>query len=471
MQYEEFLKRKEVRVQSHGFEVSEDTLNHSAFDWQRHIDSWALKKGRAALFEDCGLGKTLQQLIWADKVHELTGGPVMILSPLAVAPQTKQEGIKFGIEVNICERQVDVRNGVNITNYEKIEKFDMSIFSGVVLDESSILKSYMGKTKRLICDRFKNVPYKLACTATPAPNDLMELLNHAEFLGIMNSNEALSVWFIADQRNAGHYRLKKHAERDFWRWVSSWAVCISKPSDIGYSDEGYILPQLNEQDVIVDIASDGSLLDDLTRNVNMSATGYTKERRRTLKRRCEKTVEIANSTNEQFVIWCGMNDEADELKRLLPDAVEIRGNDKTERKEQAAMAFINGDIRILISKPSIFGYGLNFQNCHNSVFCGMDYSFENYYQAVRRFYRFGQQNEVNVWRVLGSTEQKILETVNAKAQLKNNMGVSMAQAMKEFQTSESKAFKLDLTKKTYIVPKWLKGGNDGTGNNRQICAV
>ena len=457
MQYEDFLKRKQVRNEAKGFDVSPNSLNSAAFEWQKHIDSWALKKGKAALFEDCGLGKTVQQLIWAEQINKLTGSPVMILSPLAVAPQTKKEGEKFGIDVNICEKQVDIKNGINITNYEKIEKFDMSCFSGVVLDESSILKSYMGKTKRMICDTFKNVPYKLACTATPAPNDLMELLNHAEFLGIMNSNEALSMWFIADQRQSGKYRLKKHAERDFWKWVSSWAICISKPSDIGYSDEGYILPPLNEEDVIVDISSPGSLLDDLTRPVNLSATAYIKERRRTLKMRCEKAAEIANGTNEQFVIWCGMNDEADELKRLLPGATEIRGNDKTEKKERAAIDFINGSVKILISKPSIFGYGLNFQNCFNSIFCGMDYSFENYYQAVRRFYRFGQRNEVNIYRVLGSTEQRILETVKSKAKQKDDMGKSMAQAMKEFQTSQATAFKLDLTPRTYNMPMWLKG--------------
>ena len=218
--YSDFLKSKQVRTLSRGFDVPEESLNRNAFEWQRHIVSWALKQGKAALFEDCGLGKTLQQLMWADSIWKLTGSPVLILAPLAVSTQTKLEGEKFEIDVNICENQKDVVNGINITNYEKIEKFDMSVFSGIVLDESSILKSYMGKIKRLICDRFKDVPYKLACTATPAPNDLMELLNHAEFLGIMNSNEALSIWFIADQSHSGKYRLKKHAEKDFWQWVS-----------------------------------------------------------------------------------------------------------------------------------------------------------------------------------------------------------------------------------------------------------
>ena len=455
--YSDFLKSKQVRTLSRGFDVPEESLNRNAFEWQRHIVSWALKQGKAALFEDCGLGKTLQQLMWADSIWKLTGSPVLILAPLAVSTQTKLEGEKFEIDVNICENQKDVVNGINITNYEKIEKFDMSVFSGIVLDESSILKSYMGKIKRLICDRFKDVPYKLACTATPAPNDLMELLNHAEFLGIMNSNEALSIWFIADQSHSGKYRLKKHAKKDFWQWVSSWAVCISRPSDIGYSDDGYILPKLNEHDVIINIASSGSLVDELTRKVNMSATGYISERRRTLKERCKKAAEIVTGSCDQFVIWCGMNDEANELKRLIPDSIEVRGSDKLQKKEEAAISFAKGQTRVLISKPSIFGFGLNFQNCHNTVFCGMDYSFESYYQAVRRFYRFGQQNEVNVYRVLGSTEQAILETVKGKAQQKDDMNISMAQAMKEFQSGTHISFKLDLSKHVYDMPLWLKG--------------
>lgn len=218
MEYINFLRQKEVRTLPSGIEVSESSLNPAAFEWQRHCISWALKRGKAALFEDCGLGKTIQQLVWAFEVSKATDSPALILSPLAVAPQTKAEGAKFGIDTNICETQADVRKGINITNYEKLEKFDANSFGGVVLDESSILKSYMGKTKRLIIEKFKNCPFRLACTATPAPNDLMELLNHAEFLGIMKSNEALSIWFIADQSQSGKYRLKKHAERDFWQW-------------------------------------------------------------------------------------------------------------------------------------------------------------------------------------------------------------------------------------------------------------
>lgn len=457
MTYNDFLKTKEIRIMPSGFSVPESALNPSAFDWQRYVVSWALKRGKAALFEDCGLGKTLQQLMWAEQVSKHVKKPVLIVAPLAVAPQTKMEGAKFGIPVNICESQANVHEGINITNYEKLDKFDATAFGGVVLDESSILKSYMGKTKRMIIEKFAYTHYKLACTATPAPNDLMELLNHAEFLGIMKSSEALSIWFIADQSESGKYRLKGHAERDFWQWVSSWAVCISKPSDIGYSDEGYILPPLTELDVVTGAKDAMSAFEDIARQVDTSATGYHKERRRTLKARCEKSAKIVNSDSDQYVIWCGMNDEADELRKLLPEAVEIRGSDKAEKKEQAAMDFVNGKIRVLISKPSIFGYGLNFQNCHKSIFCGMDYSFESYYQAVRRFYRFGQIHPVEILRILGDTELNILNTINRKANMKAHMQHSMAEAMKEFQTRKNSSFQLDLSEKTYEMPAWLKG--------------
>ncbi len=457
MNYIDFLKNKKIKSLSTGIKVAEDKLNSDAFDWQKHCVSWALERGKAALFEDCGLGKTLQQLIWSDEISKATNKPVIILSPLAVAPQTKEEGAKFGIDVNICESQSDIKRGINITNYEKLDKFDAKAFGAVVLDESSILKSYMGKTKRLIVERFKDTPYRLACTATPAPNDLMELLNHAEFLGIMKSNEALSIWFIADQSQSGKYRLKKHAEKDFWQWVSSWAVCISKPSDIGYSDDGYILPELHENDVIINSSTAETALTDIARKVDISATGYHKERRRTLEARCKATAEYANDLNNQYVVWCGLNEEADRLKELIPDAVEIRGSDKSEKKEQSAIGFVKGDIRVLISKPSIFGYGLNFQNCHNSLFCGMDYSFENYYQAVRRFYRFGQKQEVNIWRVLGETEKSILDSINRKASIKEQMRNSMADAVKKYQTRKVNTYHLDVNKKEYNMPAWLKG--------------
>lgn len=456
--YTDFLKRKLERATPSGFDKDKSKINPMLFEWQRDIDHWALKCGRAALFEDCGLGKTAQQLEWGQSVSDYTGKPVLIVAPLAVADQTRREGEKFGYPVTVCRNQDHVRPGVNICNYEMLEHFDADVFSGVVLDESSILKSYTGVIKRQIVKMFADTPYKLSCTATPAPNDLMELLNQAEFLGIMKSNEALSCWFIADQRNSGHYRLKRHAEKDFWQWVSSWAVCIEKPSDIGYSDEGYDLPPLSEETITVERDKEMDPMEALTEQLNMNATGFHREKRQTIGNRTAAAAHMANNSEEQFIVWCYQNDEADMLKAAIPDAVEIRGSDKVEKKEQAAADFAAGKIRVLISKPSIFGYGLNFQNCHNMIFCGMDYSFESYYQAVRRVYRFGQKNPVKVWKIIGENEKVILDTVNRKEQIKTDMSRSMAEAMRDFQTGavHGRAFKLDLARQTAEFPAWLR---------------
>ena len=458
MEYHEFLKKKQKQIEPLGFEIKKEEINNNLFEWQKEIVKWALKKGRCALFEDCGLGKTIQQLAWADEVCKKTKGNVLILAPLAVSNQTKIEGEKFGISVNICESQEDVKNGINITNYEKLDKFDCNTFIGVVLDESSILKSYTGKTKTQIIKTFKNVQYKLACTATPAPNDLMELLNHAEFLGIMKSNEALACWFIADQRQSGKYRLKGHAETDFWQWVSGWAVCLEKPSDIGYSDDGYILPEYKEINRMLTTEKENGSLEYVTQKIDMSATGFHREKKKTIKIRTEECAKIANSTDEQYLVWCFQNEESERLKKLIPDAIEIKGSDKAEYKTQAAIDFIEGKARVLISKPSIFGYGLNFQNCQNAIFCGLDYSFEGYYQAVRRIYRFGQKKEVNIYRVYGDTEEHILNTIQKKADLKEKMNVSMSKQMKENQTNEIKGKQFILNLKTTKIdcPNWLR---------------
>ena len=409
MDYIDFLKSKQVTVMPSGFDVEVSELNSALFDWQKAIVKLALKKGKFALFLDTGLGKTLCQLVWANKVCKHTGGNVLILAPLAVSKQTQKEGEKFGINVNICRSQEDVKNGINITNYEMLEHFDTSKFVGVVLDESSILKSYMGATKISIINAFKDTPYKLSCTATPSPNNQMEILNQAEFLGVMKSHEALAIWFINDTSSSGNYQLKGHAVKSFWEWVSSWAVCISKPSEIGYSDEGYILPKLNEIEVIIPIDETSEDIDEgFFRKIETNATAFHKEKRITAGQRALKCAEIVNKDDEQYLVWCNTDYEADLLKKYVPTAVEVRGSDKPEHKEQAAIDFVSRNIRVLISKPRIFGYGLNFQNCHNAAFCGLDYSYESYYQSIRRFWRFGQKSEVNAYIVIGSTEQQIL---------------------------------------------------------------
>lgn len=457
--YESFLSGKQRQVSFDGVEPIGDYS--ILFPWQRQVTEWALRKGRAALFEDCGEGKTGQQLVWARDVNVRTKRPVLILAPLAVSQQTVREGIKFGVAVNIAERDSDVVNGVNITNYEKLDKFDTGRFSGVVLDESSILKAYTGKVKRQIVKAFADTPYRLCATATPAPNDLMELLNHAEFLGVMRSSEALSCWFIADQSNSGHYRLKRHAEKDFWRWVASWAVCISMPSDIGFPNDGYVLPELREVDEI--IGDRAKTIEDVAKTVNMSATGYHKEKRRTLTERCWRCKELVEREPGQVLVWCYQNDEADELRRIMPYAVEVRGSDKTEKKERAATDFAQGRCRVLVSKPSIFGYGMNFQNCQTAVFCGMDYSFESYYQAVRRLYRFGQEKPVTIYRVMSETERHILDTINRKQKMKADMNEGMTSAMREFQTEavRGRKFSLNLSRQCAEFPAWLKEENAG----------
>lgn len=455
--YIDFLKAKAIKSHSSGFDAGE--LNQNLFDWQREVVKWSLKKGRAALFEDCGLGKTLQSLSYADAVHQHTNGNILILAPLAVSEQTKREGEKFGVEVHIARSQSDIKKGINITNYEMLKNFDPYTFEGVILDESSILKSYMGKTKMQIIDAFRYTPYKLSCTATPSPNDHMEILNQAEFLGVMKSSEALAIWFINDTQNMGTYRLKKHAVKPFWEWVSTWAICMSKPSDIGFCDRGYILPELEERTHIVKISEiDDEYKDGLIREIKTSATAFHHEKRITANQRAEKTTELVNRDRDQYVIWCDTNYEADILRAYNPEAVEIRGNDKIEKKEEAVKAFIDGKIRVLISKPSILGYGLNFQNCHKTVFCGLSYSFENYYQAVRRFHRFGQKNKVEVDIVIGSTEMKIMESIQRKQKLHQEMSENMYRGLKQIQTESIKGteFVLNIKEQAINLPKWMQ---------------
>jgi len=459
MTYEEYLKQKKITTESTGFECQ--NRNPKLFDWQNDVALWAIRKGRAGIFSDCGLGKTAIQLWWAQQITEHEHRPVLILAPLAVAQQTKREGDKFGVPVTVCRTQADVRDGVNITNYEMMNHFDADAFCGVVLDESGILKAYMGKTKRALIRMWENTQYKLVCTATPSPNDQMEILNQAEYLGVMKSNEALAIWFIADQSAMGTYRLKRHGIESFWDWCATWCVCFQKPSDLSsrYSDDGYDLPPLNEHDVVLPIDElDETFTDGLVRNIQTSATGFHKEKRVTLKQRCAKCKEIADGIDGQVLIWCFTNDEADELKRIMPDATEIRGSDSVEVKEKAVEDFASGKIRVLISKSSIFGFGINWQNCCNAIFCGMDYSYEGYYQAVRRLYRFGQQNPVNCYLVIGSTEQNILNTIREKQRLQDVMHQGIVSAMiRRNEVGERKYFKkYKQENRTVDVPEWLR---------------
>ena len=370
--YEEFVESKIRRVSESGFKS--DSFTAPLFDWQKLIVQWALRKGRAALFEDCGLGKTIQQIEWADQVQRKTGGLVLILCPLSVAQQTQQEAERFGFQkIHRIKEHEDVpESGLCICNYDRLDKFDDVDFAGVVLDESSILKSFDGKLRRYMAERFRDTPYRLCCTATPAPNDFTELGQHADFLGICSPAEMLATYFINDTFDTGTWRLKGHAEDSFWEWVSSWAVCISKPSDIGFSDYGFELPPVNTRIVNVEVEESPDFeTGELFKSDDVSATELHSELRKTMHSRCNAAAEIANATSDPFVIWCESNEESELLAKLIHDSVEVTGSQSSDVKERNLMAFSNGEKRAIVSKPKLAGFGLNWQHCWNEIFAGI----------------------------------------------------------------------------------------------------
>ena len=459
--YQDFIDQKLKSQLPPGIEVRKDELNPLLFDYQRLIVWIALNRGRFLIGAECGLGKTLMQLEWAKNVCSYLHKPVLIVAPLGVAKQTEsEEAIKFNYRVNICRDKKDLKEGINITNYEMLEHFHNVDLAGVVLDESSILKNFTGATRNLLKEVFKNTPYKLCCSATPAPNEFMELLNQADFLDIMDTSKALASFFINDMKS-GQWRLKGHATDAFWKWVCSWAIIMEKPSDIGFSDEKYILPKLIEHTHMIDV--DITNMDDpslgLFRDVELSATSYHKEKKLTAVDRVMETESIVSATDEQFIIWCETNYEADLLKEAIPDAVEVRGSHSPSYREAAIDDFKKGKIRVLISKPSIFGFGMNFQKCHRAIFCGLSYSYEDYYQALKRIHRFGQTHEVTIDIVLGTTEKHILDTVMEKAARQAEIKNQMKQSIKDIQlaslTLENKVF--DTKVATIQLPKFIGG--------------
>ena len=412
--YRDFLATKLKASEWSGFEVADKEINQDLFPFQRRIVTWALGLGRAAIFADCGLGKTPMQLEWARHVHEYSGGDVLILAPLAVAGQTREEGAKFGVDVTVCREMSDVQPGINVTNYDRLDRFDPTAFSGVVLDESSVLKAYSSKRKIQLIEMFRETPYKLCCTATPAPNDHIELGNHAEFLGIMRSTEMLSRWFINDTMNFGTWRLKGHAERAFWDWVASWAIAIRRPSDLGDDDGAFDLPPLNVHELIVPVDVSEDTDGKLFRMPVMSATEIYREMRLTTGARASAVAEMVNADTDAWAVWCNTNHESETLAQLIPDAVEVRGSDKPEDKERKLAAFSSGEARVIVTKPSIAGFGLNWQHCHKTAFVGLSYSFEQLYQAMRRIYRFGQDKPVQAHIVVAETEDQVLATIKRK---------------------------------------------------------
>lgn len=412
MTYEQFLQTKEKRIIETGFD------HVGGWEWlypfQQHCVQLALKKGRYALFEDCGLGKTRQQITWANEVVKHTNKPVLILAPLAVVGQTIQEGQKIGINVVEYSGLTCNNDTIYISNYEQLDNIDCSIFSGVVLDESSILKNYSGAIKQQVIELFYNTPYKLACTATPSPNDELEIGNHAEFLQVMTSQDMRAMFFTTDKNilNGEKYRLKKHAIKQFYRWISSWALMISKPSDIGFDDYGYNLPKLiyHDKKVITDKRDNGSLFN----SVSVSATEFNGELRLTKVERMDEVAAIVNASKEQFIIWIKHNEEGELLRKLIPDAIEVSGADSNDFKKKHLLSFADNAFRVLITKSKIGQFGLNYQNCHNQVFASLDFSFESLYQSIRRSYRFGQKENVNIYLITTDTMQNVINSIEEK---------------------------------------------------------
>ena len=445
--YMNFLKTKQTAIQESGFDVEEREINAKLFPFQKYCVSRALKAGRFAMFEDCGLGKTLQQLEWAQKVTERINKPVLIIAPLAVIAQTIKEGDKFGYkveEIGLTVFDQDLKPGIYITNYENMDSIDAYLFEGVVLDESSILKNFAGKTKQALVDAFKNTPYKLCCTATPSPNDTTELCNHAEFLNVMTRAEMLAMYFVHDGGSTSDWRLKGHAKQDFWDFVSTWAVMLSKPSDIGFSDEGYILPALNVTEEFVQTAkrNNGMLFNDIA----VSATEYHKELRLTMKERLDRVAEIVNSTEENYIVWIGHDEEGEYLRKLIPDAVEVKGSDNKQQKKDRLLGFGKGEFRVLITKLKIAQFGLNYQNCHNQIFASLDFSFEATYQGIRRSYRFGQQHEVNIQLIATDTMQNVRKSFEDKQHAFIEMQKAMTKAMNRNINNQIKLKKMEVDK-------------------------
>jgi len=401
MEYSDFLKTKEKQFIESGFQVNEYELNPLLKDFQIYGIKTALMKGRFAFFFDCGLGKTFCQLEWSKHVFNHTNKKVLILAPLAIVEQTKNEAKKFDIPLHCFD----------IINYEQLKNIDTSIYSGVVLDESSILKGRDGKMSKLIIDTFRNFKYKLACSATPSPNDHMELGQHSEFLGGMSYLEILAMYFVHDGGETSKWRLRKHAHDDFWKYVSSWSMAIDKPDTLGFCGIGYNLPEIEYIEHVIKVENNTQTL---FADVAVSATDLHKDLKRTFDKRISKTIDLINSNNENWIVWTLSNDEANTLNKLIPDAINVQGSDKPEYKAKYLNGFANNDFRVLITKTSIASMGMNYQNCHNMVFTSYDFKFEQFYQAVRRCYRFGQKNKVKVHLLIPESQSNVRQSILEK---------------------------------------------------------
>lgn len=449
MDYTQFLSRKRFTDEASG--IVPAPVSDRLFQFQKDIVKWALRRGRAAIFADCGMGKTAMQLEWARQVP----GRVLIAAPLAVSAQTVREGGKFGVDVSYSTSDNGER--VVVTNYERLENFDPSAFHGIVLDESSILKNYTGKFRNYIIEQWGRVPFRLAATATPAPNDYMELGNHAEFLGTMTRTEMLAHFFVHDGGETQQWRLKGHAESEFWKWLASWAVMIRKPSDLGYDDGRFILPELNIHQITIDSGAqmEGFLfaVEALTLQERQQA------RKQTTEQRVEACAAMVNATDEPFLVWCNLNDESAALAKAIPDAVEVKGSDTNEQKEDRLLGFSQGRYRVLITKPSIAGFGMNWQHCPNMAFVGLSDSYEQFYQAVRRCWRFGQQKPVHAHIITADIEGAVVKNIERKEADALRMAAEMVQHMHDLNEQNIKgAQRMDRSytaNKTITIPNFL----------------
>lgn len=441
--YQQFLERKKFQDVQAGFHVELDELINPGADlqlkdFQAALVRWALARGRAAIFADTGLGKTAMQVVWAQMVAAREGRPVLIFAPLAVAKQTQEEAAKFGIKVNYVREMPSPCSDpvVFVTNYDMQQHFAPGYFCGVVLDESSILKNQAGRTRTEMIEKWGTVKYRLSCTATPSPNDFQELGNQAEFLGIMSVSEMLAMFFTLDStptssgQGTSTWILKGHGRVKFWEWLATWAAFVRKPSDLGFSDEGYDLPPLNiiEHEVAIAEAAEGQLFATEARTMGERRAA----KRDSLMARVKIAADLVNNSDESWIAWCHLNDEQDALEKAITrDCASVRGADKPQDKEDRLLGFSHGERENMLSKPSIAGFGMNWQHAHNMVFVGLDDSFEKFYQAIRREYRFGQKHPVNVHIVISDKEGAVKSNIERKMAQHEEMAREMVEHMRD----------------------------------------
>lgn len=454
--YGAFLASKRILAEPCGFEVPEAAINPMLFPFQRDITRWALRRGKAAVFAHTGLGKGPMQMEWCKHVSAKEHKPTLIAAPLAVSQQFMREAEKFGYELNHAHNDSEVRPGLNVTNYERLELFDLERFAGVSLDESSCIKDWNSKTAQTLIERLARTPYKLCSSATPSPNDHTELGTHAELLDVMRRAAMLAMFFEHDGGETSKWSLKGHGKRPFWKFVASWAVCVKKPSDLGYEDGGFDLPPLNLREHVVSV--DHSIQTDgmLFRCPDLSATGLHKELRLTCADRARRVAQlVAEKPGAPWLLWCNTNYEADAVKAAMPEAVEVRGSDSPEKKEKALIGFADGSIRVMLSKPEIAGFGMNYQHCSDMAFVGLSYSFEALFQAIRRCWRFGQTRPVNAHIVIAETEGAVLDNIRRKERQYEELQSEMNAAMREEQlAARHKASRYE-HETAMTIPKWL----------------